>query len=350
MSSIKKNKIKITNNSNDQTDLNSNNNNKKFSCSIDSCNYKTDYKSNLDRHMKTIHLRDPKNLLHCTEGDCTYQTFISTNLDRHMKTIHLRDPKNLLHCTKGDCTFQTFQSESLDKHIQTQHIRDPKNLLHCIEDGCTYQTFISTNLDRHIKTQHIRDPKDLLHCTENGCMYQTFVSDNLDRHMHSNAHWYSQNKAREWEELCYEIATVILSDKNWRWKQIIFTPKIQERQYIIPEITIYKGSEIDTLIDAKMSIYALKEKDYIIYPQMAKKVIFWVLNGESHIKKYNNFLLEFIAVDDLKKKLLACNKDINSSISINNLLVKIDQCRNARTRNSSVNETKNKISRLDTFI
>ena len=201
-----------------------------------------------------------------------------------------------------------------------------------------------------MKTQHLRDPKDLLHCTEDGCTFQTFTSDNLDRHIRSNAHWYSLSKAIAWEKLCHEIATIILSNKNWRWKPAIFTPKIQKRQYIIPEIAIYNKQEIDTFIDAKMSIYALVEKDYVVYPQIAKKVIFWVLNGDSQIKEYNGFLLEFVSVDDLKKNLSSCAIDVNSSLYINDLLARIDRCKNARSIDSSPNETKNKNSRLDTFM
>ena len=267
-----------------------------------------------------------------------------------MKTQHIRDPKNLLHCTEDGCTYKTFYLRCLDSHMKTQHIRDPKDLLHCTEDGCTYKTFASENLDRHTKAQHIRDPKDLLHCTEDGCTYKTFASENLDKHIRSNAHWYSQDRAIVWEKLCYEVATVILNNKSWRWKQVIFTPKIQDRQYIIPEITIYNKQEIDIIIDAKFSSYSIKEKDYIIYPQIAKKVIFWILNGESQIKRYNSFFLEFVSADDLKKKLLSYITDINSSLYINSLLERIDQCKNARTNNSSVNEIKNKNSHLDSFM
>ena len=234
--------------------------------------------------------------------------------------------------------------------MKALHVRDPKDFLHCTQDGCTFQTFYNSNLDQHMKIVHIRDPKALLHCTQDGCTYHTFHQESLDRHIRSNAHWYSHDKAIEWEKLCYEIAIVILSNKNWQWKQVIYTPKIQERQYIVPEITIYKRQEIDSIIDAKLSMYALKEKDYMIYPQMARKVIFWVLNGESYIKQFNTFFLEFISVDDLKKQLLSCITNENSTIYINNLLARIDQCKNARANNFSTNEIKNKKSNLDNFI
>ena len=203
-----------------------------------------------------------------------------------------------------------------------------------------------------MKALHIRDPKDLLSCTEEGCTYQTFVLANMDRHIRSNAHWYNQDRAIKWEKLCYEIATVILNNQKWQWKPIISTSEIQERQYIIPDIVIYKEQEIDFIIDAKMSIFALHEKDFEIYPQIAKKVIFWVLNGESQTKKYNNFLLEFVSAEDLKKKLLSFITDVNSSNSshIKNLLVEIDQCKNIRINNSSTNGTKGTNSRLDTFV
>ena len=220
----------------------------------------------------------------------------------------------------------------------------------CSINSCNYKTDQKGNLDRHMKTQHIRDPKDLLQCTEDGCTYKTFASDNLDKHIRSYAHWYSQDRAIVWEKLCYEVSTVILNNKRWRWKKVNITTKIQDRKYIIPEKTIYNKQEIDIIIDAKFSSYSIKEKDYIIYPQIAKKVIFWILNGESQIKRYNSFFLEFVSADDLKKNLLSYITDINSSLYINSLLERIDQCKNARTNNSSVNEIKNKNSHLDSFM
>ena len=97
MSETKKGKINIKSKYNDQVDLSFNNNNKKYSCSINNCGYKTDYKGNIDKHMKTRHLRDPKDLLYCTENGCTYKTFLSKKLYKHIKARHLRDPKDLLY-------------------------------------------------------------------------------------------------------------------------------------------------------------------------------------------------------------------------------------------------------------
>ena len=109
MSKDEKDTIKKENNYNDQTDLSSNNNKKKFSCSINGCEYKTDHKGHFDTHLKRMHIRDPKDLLHCTQDGCTYHTFKSNHLNRHRKTVHIRDPKDLLHCTQDGCTYQTFQ-------------------------------------------------------------------------------------------------------------------------------------------------------------------------------------------------------------------------------------------------
>ena len=178
-------------------------------------------------------------------------------------------------------------------------------------------------LDLHIILKHRRDPADLIHCEEAGCSFKTFYPYCLIEHKRSNAHWYSQDKAISWEKLCYEIATLILTKKNWLWKSSIIASQFQNRQYIIPEIAIYEDQKLDTIIDAKLSSNALKDKDYTVYPQMAKKVVFWILYGESHSQKFNNHTLEFVSAKDLIQQLLVLERKIEDSIHITELITRI---------------------------
>ena len=296
---------------------------KKYPCLIDGCEYATDWRNHLVRHMKSQHFRNPADLLHCKENKCKYQTFHPYCIDRHIKTKQRRDPADLIHCEEAGCTYQTFDSGNLLKHVRAIHRRDPADLLHCEETGCTYQTFYSGHLDQHMKIKHRRDPADLIHCEEAGCSFKTFYPYCLIEHKRSNAHWYSQDKAISWEKLCYEIATLILTKKNWLWKSSIIASQFQNRQYIIPEIAIYEDQKLDTIIDAKLSSNALKDKDYTVYPQMAKKVVFWILYGESHSQKFNNHTLEFVSAKDLIQQLLVLERKIEDSIHITELITRI---------------------------
>jgi KRAB domain-containing zinc finger protein len=105
-------------------------------------------------------------------------------------------------------------------------------------------------------------------------------SANLENHIKAEACWFTRETATLWEKICYEIATILLNDREWVWQSRIPTPELQEREYIIPEIVITNADGSREIIDAKRSIYSARYKDLIIFPQYAKSVTFWCLYGQ----------------------------------------------------------------------
>ena len=86
--------------------------------------------------------------------------------------------------------------------------------------------------------------------------------------------------------LCKEIAKELLYEYEWVWKPVIETPENEEKNFIIPEITVLDGEEIVEIIDAKRSVNSVTYKDLKIYPLYANRIIFWCLYGDSQETVY----------------------------------------------------------------
>ena len=112
----------------------------KFKC--EKCDYKTDVKSSLNRHIKSVH-DGVKDIL-CP--DCDFKCSFNGNLKQHIKSIHTKIKD--FEC--DICDFKCNSKNYLTKHINRVHheIRDFK----CSK--CDYKFKSNSHLKRHIKTVH----------------------------------------------------------------------------------------------------------------------------------------------------------------------------------------------------
>ena len=123
-----------------------------------------------------------------------------------------------------------------------------------------------------------------------------------------------------------------------------------DRQFIRPDIAIYEESKVDTIIDVKVSKYALRYKDYMIYPQKTNKLIFWILEGESHLEKYNFKIFEFISSEELIQKLNSLATYAKNDSKIQELVTRIHELKKARSRKFPEPATENNKTNLDKFV
>ena len=79
---------------------------------------------------------------------CDYTSDKRSNLDKHMKEPHKKLEQKLLCC--NHCDYTTVRQEDLKKHIKESHEKLEQNLLHC--NHCDYTTERQGNLNRHILT------------------------------------------------------------------------------------------------------------------------------------------------------------------------------------------------------
>ena len=153
--------------------------------------------------------------------------------------------------------------------------------------------------------------------------------DKLERHKNGILCLYQKDIAYKWEDIGKRIAEILLFGQKWQWKPNIFLDKLQlsiqvNQQSIIPEIVIYKDENIDTIIDLKSSIYSLSDKDINIYPFVAKKVIFWILKGDSSIVEHKGHILQFVSSNNLielltRQIILKMNKNQSIQSLINDI-------------------------------
>ena len=129
------------------------------------CDYTSDKRSNLDKHMKETHKKLDQKPLCCTH--CDYTTVRQEDLKKHIKGTHEKLEQKLHHC--NHCDYTTVRQGDLNKHIKETNEKLEQNLLHC--NHCDYRTVRQGNLNNHIKETHEKLEQNLLHC--NHCDYTT---------------------------------------------------------------------------------------------------------------------------------------------------------------------------------
>ena len=231
------------------------------------------------------------------------------------RLIHT-DPESLY--TICDICCDTVRKEYIEKHrlIHT----DPESLT-TICNICG-DMVSKDHLARHC-LQHTNPESLYTTCDICGT---TISKDHLTRHKNGISCLYERTTAFEWEDIGKKIAEVLLFGQNWLWKPKIsldkfLFPSSVDQQCIFPEIVIYQERTIDTIIDLKSSIYSLKNKDFNIYPFVAKKVIFWVLKGISCSIEYQGHILQCVSSDDLITLLTNQNiSGTNTDLPIQSLI------------------------------
>ena len=267
-------------------------------------------KEYLDKHR--LQHTDPKSLY--TTCDICGDTVRKDYLKKHRR-IHT-DPESF-QATCNICG-DIVRKDNLEKH---QLINTDPESLYTTCDICG-DTVRKDGLIRH-RLIHT-DPENL-YTTCDICGI-TIRKDKLKNHKNGILCLYESDIAYKWENIGKEIAEILLSGQKWQWKPKISLDKLQlftsiDQQSIIPEIVIYQNDTIDTIIDLKSSIYSLKDKDFNIYPFIAKNIIFWILKGESCFIEHKNHKLQFISSDDLIKILTKQNSlEVSANLSIPNII------------------------------
>ncbi|MCE7742428.1 MAG: hypothetical protein GOP50_08195 [Candidatus Heimdallarchaeota archaeon] len=321
------------------------------------CSYVANRKDHLKRHMNEVHL----NLRSYVCEYCGMTFNQSGTMNRHITTVHVKNRN--YDCPDCDSVFP--RKDQLQRHIRSVHLNLRPHA--CKECGASFklpghlkQHIISIHTDQRQYIceycgfafklrQHLNDHIKVVHmgvrpyaCEECDSSFpharglklhviamhsdeKPYVCEkcgrgfadpsHLYRHEQAEACWFTTTTAYKWEELCKEIAEVLLADEKWKWKPKIDTPELEEQSWIQPEIVAYYENNTIRIIDAKRSTYAIfKEKDLVVYPKMAEKVEFWCLYGKTEGMFEEEEGMEAKGseeiIRELKKKIHEKNRDI----------------------------------------
>ena len=292
------------------------------------CNKKFNQSGTLQRHIQSVHLKDKK--FKCELCDSSFQR--KDNLKRHIDCVHKNIRKHVCeYCGKSfklpdhlkqhiisihtdirqyvceECGFAFKLSQHLNDHIRVIHQNHRPHVCEECGDSFTH----ARRLKLHIIAVHT-DEKPFV-CEECGRGFAD--PSHLYKHKEAEACWFTSTTAYKWEELCKEIAEVLLAGENWKWKPRIDTPELEEQAWIQPEIVVYYEGNTKRIIDAKRSTQAIfKEKDLKVYPKVAEKVEFWCLYGKAEgMFEENEVIVTKVSmeiIDELEEKKNTENQDL----------------------------------------
>ncbi|KAL8899399.1 MAG: hypothetical protein Q9192_001594 [Flavoplaca navasiana] len=136
--------------------------NKRYPCTVNGCSSSfsgTRWKSNLERHISTIHARLKPYA--CSENECLHSFAEKQDLDRHIRTAHLH--LKPCPCPENGCRKSFARKRNLKRHISAVHLR--LKPYPCPKKGCRDSFAEKGNLERHIRRVHmatIRIPGEIL--------------------------------------------------------------------------------------------------------------------------------------------------------------------------------------------
>ncbi len=237
---------------------------KTFKCSL--CDDKFLRKDNLERHIKSVH----QNLRPHICKECGDAFKLPQHLKEHITAIHTDQRQYVCE----ECGFAFKLRSHLNDHVRVVH----QNHRPYACEECDSAFPHARGLKLHIIAMHT-DEKPFV-CEDCGRGFAD--PSHLYRHKEAEACWFTNTTAYKWEELCKEIAEVLLDGLDWKWKPKIDTPELEEQSWIQPEIVVYYENNTKRIIDAKRSTQAIfKEKDLKVYPKVAERVEFWCLYGKA---------------------------------------------------------------------
>jgi uncharacterized Zn-finger protein len=145
---------------------------------------------------------------------------LKQHLQNHINSLH-RDKR---HHICEECGFAFKLRQHLNDHNKVVH-QDHRP--HVCEE-CNASFSHSRRLKLHIIAMHT-DEKPFV-CEECGRGFAD--PSHLYKHKQAEACWFTSTTAYKWEELCKEIAGVLLDGENWKWKSKIDTPELEEQAWI----------------------------------------------------------------------------------------------------------------------
>ena len=191
---------------------------KKFLCSVEGCNYRTDIRQRLDGHLNVhkgvkpykcqtcgkgfthiINVRNHERYAHSSgDGEETYVCPLNgcTKVCKTRKqflfhqTSHEKGKQ--WSCSHPNCDYRTVTERFLQQHIKSKHTeRDPKPFK-CSHEGCDKAFSVKYYLKLHIKGIHGTG----YDCTHEGCAYHCRTSCGLRNHI--KAEHYGVKWSCEW--------------------------------------------------------------------------------------------------------------------------------------------------------
>ena len=155
---------------------------KRFYCVFAQCNYSTDKKNHLDKHVLCHSNEKP---FQCSECDKSFKNEYS--LKRHFEGVHKLLDRPMV-CDIDDCN-KEFRSESaFAEHQRNGHLRD--RLLVCQQSKCNYKTCRRNAYYNHMATHSDEGPYK---CTFPGCQRIFKLK------FHFNAHIASHSTQRKYK-------------------------------------------------------------------------------------------------------------------------------------------------------
>ena len=150
---------------------------KEQSVICDDCGATLSSKKTLRKHYISQHAdatEKAKHFIKCTHPDCDYSTLSKPSLNRHVKSVHLKE-KNF-QCSF--CPKRFFAKKMCEEHTNGVHL-NIKNLK-C--DKCEYETAYSSPFNEHQKVAHGNQKYDCPYCN-----HSAKYKGNLDKHI-NNVH------------------------------------------------------------------------------------------------------------------------------------------------------------------
>ncbi len=204
---------------------------------------------------------------------CQYCNLTLSN--KHELVTHCAEQHDRPHpCLDKTCNYAFKFPSNARSHFNRKHSDEKPHK--CPHDGCDYSTSNAGDLNSHVRHVHSEDRP--FECPTN-CGYRAKDRSKIIRHLQRKSCWYQSSIPSIWEVFCYRVANLLFGEKM-KWKPKIHVSGISENQeFIQPEIVIFdENGEIEKIIDAKTSLYALTYKDVNIYPLLSEQTEFWVLH------------------------------------------------------------------------
>ena len=145
---------------------------KKYQCTFPGCNFRTAWKSALQKHLVT-HVADRDKVLvyHCDQ--CDFRTATKKGLKQH-KVVHLNS--NAFVCDYPSCNFRTKSKPRLKRHKRIKHESENRQVYSC--NQCNYSSKIKWNFSNHVKTHS----EESIACDYPGCNFRSRLAWNLKVH------------------------------------------------------------------------------------------------------------------------------------------------------------------------
>lgn len=121
---------------------------KRHGCSYPGCDYSSNDRSRLTRHLKAVHLQVKSEA--CDVMGCEFRAATRSAIQKHKINIH-QVPR--FACPIDGCPKKFKWAYKLKTHMASEHSAG-SNLLKCKYPGCSYSSKDEKKLKDHLKNKH----------------------------------------------------------------------------------------------------------------------------------------------------------------------------------------------------